>query len=87
MDWDEVYLVGYWRGGTPHLTAWDGPPTKDFVVFGCDQPPIWNARVPSGATVELIPEGEDPRQYAESRGGVHAVGWVVPKRDRAAEKP
>jgi hypothetical protein len=82
LDWSQHYLLG-WYGwdGRAYLSTWSGDlPIKHYVVLGCkaSNMPLWNAPVPSGATLLPVPMGENPGEYAARLGGYHAIGWEVP---------
>lgn len=82
LDWSEHYLLGWYdRSGRAYLTTWDGDlPVVHVVVTGCAESriPLWSAKVPPGARLEPVPEGQDPHEYAAELGGYHAIGWRVP---------
>jgi hypothetical protein len=82
LTWENTYLLAWYdRAGKSYLTSWDGDlPMIHVVVTGCSgmNMPLWNAPVPSGATIHPIPPSTDPQEYARQLGGYYAFGWRVP---------
>lgn len=82
LTWDSTYLLAWYdRAGKAYLTTWSGDlPVIHVVVTGCSpmNMPLWNAPVPRGAQLHLVPDGKDPQEYACQLGGYHAFGWRVP---------
>jgi len=78
IDWAHVYLLGWYdKEDRLYLTSWDGgDPIYHFVVTG-GEAPLWDAFVPDGVGITIVPEGADPKGYARDLRGLHAFGWVL----------
>lgn len=84
QDWAHIYLLHYWDAeGRHQLTTFSADESTQWVhaiVYGASAVPLWKARVPEGATFDLIPaDAPDPRALARERGGLYAVGWYIPE--------
>lgn len=90
-DWDQLYLVGWYRlDGSPCVSAWElGDRTPVSVVVlglrdplpphGEPVPPLRGSKVPEGVLFKVVPEGEQALPYARRLGGVFAFGFYIPE--------
>jgi hypothetical protein len=79
LDWDHVYLLGWFQHGRAYLTTYAGYRPKVTVVVrtpGCS-PPMWAARVPAGCELVPVPPETDASVLARQLGGVVAFGWYL----------
>ena len=82
VDWDHIYLLWYYGPNKkPYLSTWGGDGVPIAVLI-TNLPkgafvPLWDAKVPTGAKIQEIPEGVDEYEYAEQHSGIAAFGWYI----------
>ncbi len=93
VDWDHVYLLGYYTGRNSHLTTWYSDEKTEGIrvlVRNCRSPfgpPMWDA-FPEEATLEEIPSDVDPFSVVppasrySSQTTFYAFGWYFREAGR-----
>jgi hypothetical protein len=85
LNWDHFYMLGFFSAdGRANLSTWEGRlELIDVVVVGASDYDLalsmWNAPLRHRWDLIAIPKGTDPQTFAQEHGGLHAIGWLLPR--------